>query len=250
MVPVSAQIRTGKSGCPGSSRISAQLYRSLPRSTWMRSRAQSIDVRQIASVIISAKPPRASWIGGASDVRPRSISFASSNQLTLLTDCTCDGMGRTPRHAICSLWLSPRLTADRATIGSPPETLQPVSKLDCGIHDGCAPGHERVSCAQMTMGKSSRSASFLICDGANLQLSALDVRNSLPRSSRFADWASSMISTSGPEARSTASSPRPRENILKSAGAHQSLTSMFTKDLAIPSLVVIDRLMADALRFR
>jgi len=189
-----------------------------------------MDVLQIASVIISAKPPRASWIGGVSDVRPRSISFASSNQLTLLTDRTCDGIGRTPHGANRSRWLSPRLTEGRAAVGSPQETVQSVSKSGLGIHNGGLPGRERVSPAQMTMGKSSRSASCLICDGASLRLSAGDVRNNRPRSIRFADWASSTISTSGPEAISTASSPHPRENIRKSAGAHQSLTSMFTND--------------------
>jgi len=183
----------------------------------------------------SAKPPRASWIGGVSDVRPRSISFASSNQLTLLTNSTCDGIGRTPDGAIRSRWLSPRLTEGRAAIGSPRETVQSVSKSGSGIHNGGLPGRERVFLAQMTMGKSSRSASCLICDGASLRLSAGDERNSLPRSIRFADWASSTISTSGPEARSTASSPRLRENIRNSAGAHQSPTSMLTNHLAIPS---------------
>jgi len=233
MVLVSAQIRTGKSGCPAISRISAQLYRSFPRSTWIRSRAQSIDVLQIASVIISAKPPRASWIGGVSDVRPRSSSFASSSQFTLLTDGTCAGIGRMSLSAIYSRSLTPRLTQPTATIGLPPETLQPVSKVDCTTpHDG---SWAAISRAQMTIGKSARSASCRICDGASLRLRAGDVRNSLPRSIRFADWASSTISTSGPEARSTASSPRLRDNIRNFAGAHQSPTSMLTNHLAVPS---------------
>ncbi len=223
MVLVSAQIRTGKSGFPAISRISAQLYRSLPRSTWIRSRAQSIDVRQIASVIISAKPPRASCIGGASDVRPRSISFASSSQFTLLTDHTCKKMGLTSYDAICTRSGSRQLMrGNRAAILTYESarfvsiTYSGRSKVDLsGI--GCT--------SQIAIGRSFRSASNWICDGTSFRPSAVDVMNRMPCSARFAERASSTISTRGPKAMPIGGSSFSPVCIHSSASAHQSLIS-------------------------
>lgn len=131
-----AQIRTGKSGWTANSRMAVQSYRSLLKPTWISRREQLIDERCSASVTISARPPRASWIAGAVDVRPRNISFASRNQFTPLKGHSGDEMKQVSSRNDRSLSLSPALIGVIDAIGSPQRPFRLSQRLSKPMPDG------------------------------------------------------------------------------------------------------------------
>lgn len=228
MTAADAQIRTGKSGWPAIFRMSAQSYRSSPRAIWMSRREQSIDERCIASVIISARPPRASCIGGVFDVRPRSRSRASKSQFSVTTDRTCVGIEAASNDAMPTPTLpsSPRAHGNRAA--STPQSALPAAMVGNSHQPPASAATDAVRRGQIIIGRSIRSASSRICDGANLRPSETEVMNRLPSSARFAERAKSTISTKGPVASSIGGLSRSADCIHSPAFAHQSLISIPT----------------------